>query len=96
MGAQVKLIAAGCLASLVLGTAAACSRGNGEDVVGLITKTDTNPYFVTMKKGAQAEAKVQGVDLQTFAGKVDGDNGPPREIRIPTTLIPRGSGEIAG
>jgi LacI family transcriptional regulator len=27
--------------------------------------------------------------------RIDGDDGPPREIRIPTTLIPRGSGEIA-
>jgi LacI family transcriptional regulator len=28
--------------------------------------------------------------------RIDGRPGPPREIRIPTTLIPRGSGEIAG
>jgi fructose transport system substrate-binding protein len=74
MRALVKLVAAGCVTSMALGTAAACERGNGEDVVGLITKTDTNPYFVTMKKGAQAAAKTEGVDLQTFAGKVDGDN----------------------
>jgi LacI family transcriptional regulator len=26
--------------------------------------------------------------------RIDGHDGPPREIRIPTTLIPRGSGEI--
>jgi fructose transport system substrate-binding protein len=42
--------------------------------VGLITKTDTNPYFVKMKEGAQAEAAKDGVKLQTFAGKQDGDN----------------------
>ncbi|MCM2294566.1 sugar ABC transporter substrate-binding protein [Allorhizobium sp. BGMRC 0089] len=40
----------------------------------LITKTDTNPYFVKMKEGATAEAKKLGVDLKTYAGKVDGDN----------------------
>ncbi|OYW08253.1 MAG: sugar ABC transporter [Acidiphilium sp. 37-67-22] len=40
----------------------------------LITKTDSNPYFVTMRKGALAEAKKLGVDLKTFAGKYDGDN----------------------
>jgi len=70
-----RLVAAGCVVSLTLGTAAACDRSNGSGpVVGLITKTDTNPFFVKMKQGAQAEAKAKGVDLQTFAGKQDGDN----------------------
>jgi fructose transport system substrate-binding protein len=40
----------------------------------LITKTDTNPFFVKMKEGAQKAADDQGVTLQTFAGKKDGDN----------------------
>ena len=40
----------------------------------LITKTDSNPYFVTMREGALAEAKKLGVDLKTYAGKYDGDN----------------------
>ena len=41
--------------------------------VGLITKTDTNPFFVKMKEGAQKQAKALGVTLLTAAGKVDGD-----------------------
>jgi fructose transport system substrate-binding protein len=41
--------------------------------VGLITKTDTNPFFVKMKEGAQKQAKALGVTLMTAAGKVDGD-----------------------
>jgi fructose transport system substrate-binding protein len=69
-----KLVAAGSVLALALTTAAACNRGSGEDVVGLITKTDTNPFFVQMKKGAQDEAEAEGVELQTFAGKQDGDN----------------------
>lgn len=40
----------------------------------LITKTDSNPYFVTMRKGAVSEAKKLGVNLKTYAGKYDGDN----------------------
>ena len=40
----------------------------------LITKTDTNPFFVKMKEGATAKAEELGVDLKTFAGKVDGDH----------------------
>lgn len=40
----------------------------------LITKTDTNPFFVKMKEGATAKAEELGIDLKTFAGKVDGDH----------------------
>ena len=40
----------------------------------LITKTDTNPFFVKMKEGATAKAKELGVDLKSYAGKDDGDN----------------------
>src|SRR5260370_9360963 len=42
--------------------------------VGLITKTNTNPFFVKMKEGAAAKAKELGLNLQSFAGKYDGDN----------------------
>ncbi|MFF5297695.1 sugar ABC transporter substrate-binding protein [Paractinoplanes globisporus] len=69
-----RMVAAGCVMTLVLGSTVACNRGSGEDVVGLITKTDTNPFFVQMKKGAQIEAKKESLELQTFAGKQDGDN----------------------
>lgn len=40
----------------------------------LITKTDTNPFFVKMKEGAAAKAEELGVELKSYAGKVDGDN----------------------
>ncbi|MBL8581316.1 MAG: sugar ABC transporter substrate-binding protein [Rhizobiaceae bacterium] len=40
----------------------------------LITKTDTNPFFVKMKEGATAKAKELGVELKSYAGKIDGDN----------------------
>ena len=43
-------------------------------IVGLITKTDTNPFFVKMREGAKARAGELGVELRTFAGKYDGDN----------------------
>ncbi|MET9759906.1 sugar ABC transporter substrate-binding protein [Streptomyces sp. NPDC006372] len=50
------------------------STGSGEVKVGLITKTDTNPFFVKMKEGAEKSAKAEGVKLMTAAGKFDGDN----------------------
>nr|WP_252727245.1 sugar ABC transporter substrate-binding protein [Paracoccus sp. C2R09] len=40
----------------------------------LITKTDINPFFVKMKEGATAKAQELGIELMTFAGKIDGDH----------------------
>lgn len=40
----------------------------------LITKTDTNPFFVKMKEGATAKAEQLGIELKSFAGKIDGDH----------------------
>ena len=31
-----------------------------QPIIGLVTKTETNPFFVKMKEGAQEEAKKQG------------------------------------
>lgn len=42
--------------------------------VGLITKTETNPFFVKMREGAQAVADKLGVKLITASGKNDNDN----------------------
>ena len=47
---------------------------SAEPVVGLITKTEINPFFVKMKEGAQLAAKANGAKLLTGAGKSDGDN----------------------
>ena len=43
-------------------------------IVGLVTKTNTNPFFVKMKKGFEAKAKELGLTPQALAGKFDGDN----------------------
>jgi len=40
----------------------------------LITKTDSNPFFVKMKEGASKKAAELGVTLKSYAGKMDGDN----------------------
>ncbi|MCX5512224.1 sugar ABC transporter [Kaistia algarum] len=45
-----------------------------DETIGLITKTETNPFFVKMREGAQAKAKELGITLITAAGKYDGDN----------------------
>src|SRR5215217_6801024 len=50
--------------------------GGGEKqvTVGLITKTESNPFFVKMKEGAQEQAKKDNVKLLTASGKSDTDN----------------------
>ena len=50
-----RLVFAGAImsAAIVLGGAAMAQQAT----VGLITKTDTNPFFVKMRQGAEAEAE---------------------------------------
>jgi len=48
--------------------------GDKEVTIGLITKTESNPFFVKMKEGAQAQAKKDNVKLLTASGKSDTDN----------------------
>ena len=55
-------------------TAATVAGAQTPPVIGLITKTETNPFFVKMKEGASAEAQKLGAKLLTAAGKTDGDN----------------------
>ena len=59
-------------AALAFGFAAAPAHAG--DIVGLITKTNTNPFFVKMKEGFEAKAKELGLTPQAYAGKFDGDN----------------------
>lgn len=42
----------------------------------LITKNNTNPFFVKMKEGAAAKAKSMGMDFKAYAGEKDGDADP--------------------
>ncbi|MEJ1158168.1 sugar ABC transporter substrate-binding protein [Prosthecomicrobium sp. N25] len=61
-------------AALGLAFAAGPAAAQGKVVVGLITKTNTNPFFVKMREGAEAKAKELGMELRSFAGKYDGDH----------------------
>jgi fructose transport system substrate-binding protein len=46
------------------------------DLTCLITKNNTNPFFVKMKEGAEAAATAAGMDFRAFAGVTDGDAAP--------------------
>ncbi len=66
---KAALLGAAALA-LVAGSASAA------DLACLITKNNTNPFFVKMKEGAEKAAKDAGLDFQAYAGEKDGDAAP--------------------
>src|SRR5579859_4861541 len=57
-----------------LGTPAMLNAQAEQIQIGLITKTETNPFFVKMREGAQAVADKLGAKLLTASGKNDSDN----------------------
>ncbi len=70
-----NLVAPAAAAMMLVGSIGSAQAQDSEDIlVGLITKTDTNPFFYKMREGASAEAEKLGVQFQAFAGKYDGDN----------------------
>lgn len=66
-------LAAACSLALAASLSAHAQTA-AQPVIGLITKTETNPFFVKMKEGAAERAKALGAKLLTGAGKTDGDN----------------------
>jgi fructose transport system substrate-binding protein len=69
-----KLTISAAVGALALGVAFSAPAMAAGVSACLITKTDTNPFFVKMKEGATAKAKELGVNLKTYAGKIDGDS----------------------
>ncbi len=82
-GSTRRALACAGIVGLAL-TATACNRESpsdsggdgGEAAVGvtLITKDSTNPFFVAMQKGAQADAGKNNVKLTVASGKQEGDD----------------------
>jgi fructose transport system substrate-binding protein len=70
---HMKKLIMGTALALLAGTGAAMADNSGTSAC-LITKTDTNPFFVKMREGATAAAKELGITLNSYAGKVDGDH----------------------
>src|SRR5690606_9430951 len=65
----------GLLRAALAGTALTLLAGMAQaESACLITKTDTNPFFVKMKEGAQAKAAELGISLKAYAGRIDGDH----------------------
>jgi len=83
---------------LLIGTALAAITSAGAAMADshavsacLITKTDTNPFFVKMREGAEAAAAEAGITLRSFAGQVDGDH-ETQVAAIETCILDGASG----
>jgi len=72
MSRKLGILSTVAIAALSIGLLSAPAYA--ADIVGLITKTNTNPFFVKMKQGFEAKAKELGLTPQSYAGKADGDN----------------------
>ncbi|WP_299142716.1 sugar ABC transporter substrate-binding protein [uncultured Tateyamaria sp.] len=80
------LLSTACAMTAMAG--AAFADGHGVSAC-LITKTDTNPFFVKMREGATAKAEELGVNLSSYAGKVDGDH--ETQVQAIETCIANGA-----
>lgn len=81
------------VSAAVLALGATAVQAQDSDVlVGLITKTDTNPFFAKMREGTAAKAEELGVNFQALAGKYDGDNDT--QITAIENLISAGAAGI--
>jgi fructose transport system substrate-binding protein len=74
MGLRTLLKATLAGALMLAAMSAAGAIAQDRPIVGLITKTEGNPFFVKMREGAQQKAEELGLELRTFAGRFDGDN----------------------
>src|SRR5260370_37226693 len=69
----VLLVLSGCTAERHWGGSSRTGEG-GKIKIGLVTKTESNPYFVKLRDAARAAADAHGAEVIALAGKFDGDN----------------------
>lgn len=69
----MAMLLSGCTVKRYWGGSTNAGDG-GRAMIGLVTKTDTNPYFVQLREAARAEANKLGADFSALAGRFDGDN----------------------
>ena len=70
----IALLATVSAATIFAGASTVAKAAGDEILIGLVTKTEVNPYFVKLREAATAEAQKQGAKLIARFGKFDGDN----------------------
>ncbi|MEZ9595403.1 ribose ABC transporter substrate-binding protein RbsB [Shewanella sp. 10N.261.52.F9] len=77
---------ASALCSIVLLSACAPFSASAQDAIAIVLSTMNNPFFVTMKDGAEAQAKELGYKLIAL----DSQNDPSKELANVEDLTMRG------
>src|SRR5215813_13630603 len=70
----IALLATVAAATIFAAVSTVANAAGDEILIGLVTKTEVNPFFVKMREAAAAEAEKQGAKLIARFGKFDGDN----------------------
>ncbi|WP_407359941.1 substrate-binding domain-containing protein [Microbacterium sp. LBN7] len=87
----VAAAAAGAMALVGLSGCAA-SAGSDEPLVGLVIKTQDNPFYVKMTEGAKDEAEALGLNLQVASG--DGQSDVDSQIKAIENFTAQGAKAI--
>lgn len=81
-----KVLSIGLVSIIAMGSFMGCSRANDDKKIGIVLSTLNNPFFVTMKNGAEAEAEKLGYKLIVL----DSQNDPVKERSNVEDLIQLG------
>ena len=71
-----KTLVTSLLGAIAMGALFAAPASAADVGACLITKNNTNPFFVKMKEGATKGATDAGIKLSAYAGVTDGDAAP--------------------
>ena len=86
MKRKKRLIAFMLISIFFVGSLTGCMRKNNEKKIGMVISTLNNPFFISMKEGAEKEAKKLGFDLIVL----DSTNDPAKERSNVEDLIQLG------
>ncbi|MEG2017822.1 MAG: ribose ABC transporter substrate-binding protein RbsB [Clostridium sp.] len=70
-----KILAMGLVTLITMGSFAGCGRKDNDKKIGMVLSTLNNPFFVTMKTGAEEKAKELGYELIVL----DSQDDPAKE-----------------
>ncbi|MEV4737657.1 MULTISPECIES: substrate-binding domain-containing protein [unclassified Microbacterium] len=95
MHAHIRsIVAATAVGAMALAGLSGCaaSAGSDEPLVGLVIKTQDNPFYVKMTEGAKSEAESLGLNLQIASG--DGQSDVDSQITAIENLTAKGAKAI--
>ena len=89
---KIKFTIVAALFLLIAASQNIFARGSstGGQIVGLVISTLDNPFFVSLKEGAEAEAKKLGLNLVVL----DSQNDPAKELSNVEDLLSRQVGVL--